>query len=95
MSMPIRRLFILIHLLEKCHNVQIFSQYYPESTCQRQPAALILEALGKGQISGPLGRAEKSGFTDSRIRVMMVKTPSTVPKGMNRHSTPAITRQNV
>ena len=35
-----------------------------------------------------------SCFTDSRTSTRMVNTPSTVPKGMNRHSMPAITRQN-
>ena len=36
----------------------------------------------------------KSCLTGSLISTMIVKTPSTVPKGMNMHSTPAITRQN-
>ena len=28
------------------------------------------------------------------MRTMIVKTPRTVPNGMSRHSTPAMTRQN-
>jgi hypothetical protein len=36
-----------------------------------------------------------SCFTDSRTSTMMVNTPRTVPTGMKRHSTPAITRQKV
>jgi hypothetical protein len=38
--------------------------------------------------------AANSCFTDSRIKTMIVKTPSTVPKGIKRQSTPAMTRQN-
>src|SRR5262249_41160392 len=33
-------------------------------------------------------------FTDSRSKTTSVKTAKTVPKGMNRHSTAAITKQN-
>src|ERR1017187_3511896 len=34
----------------------------------------------------------KSCFTESRFKTRMVKMPSTVPKGMNKHSAPATTR---
>jgi hypothetical protein len=38
--------------------------------------------------------AANSCFTDPRIKTMMVKTPSTVPKGIKAQTTPAMTRQN-
>jgi hypothetical protein len=38
--------------------------------------------------------APNNCFTGSRVNTIMVKTPNTVPKGMNMHSTPAMTRQN-
>ena len=46
---------------------------------------------GEGSTGSPRNRA----FTESRTRTMIVKTPSTVPTGMKRHSTPPMTRQKV
>src|SRR5262245_54843309 len=39
--------------------------------------------------------ASKSAFTDGRINTIRVKTPRTVPNGMNMHATPAATQQRV
>lgn len=42
-----------------------------------------------------VGSFSNAAFTDGRIRTMMAKTPSTVPNGVNMHSVPATTKQNI
>jgi len=60
----------------------------PDATrCDQAPGASL-----PGAAASP---TPNSRFTESRIRMMMVKTPRTVPKGMNMQDSPAITRQKV
>ena len=69
-----------------------FKSFRLRSASSRR-AAMLGYYFTSGAATG--GWASNSCFTGSRTNTRMVNTPSTVPKGINMHSMPAMTRQNM